>query len=357
MSERAAPTPGGARVDARRLVAFLSDVYAAAGLPAADAAACAAQTADAELRGVASHGCVRVGVFVERLRRGTINPAPDVRVVRERAGWALLDGDRGMSAVAGRRAMERAIVSASANGVGAAGVRRVSHTGHVAWFASMALERGMIGIVASSAAANMAPWGGAARLLGNNPIAIAVPSDGDVPVVFDMATSTVARGHVLLAATSGATIPEGWALDAEGRPTTDARRALDGTMLPLGGYKGAGLALVLELLTDALTGNVGDGDRPDWLASDREFLLSMLCIAIDPRACLGPEFGSIVAAVVARLKGSRLAAGFDAIRVPGEASAARARDATAHGVELPPALVRELDAIATRLGVRPLATA
>ncbi len=356
MSERTTSEAGGVRVDAGRLVAFLTDVYAAAGLPATDAAACAAQTADAELRGVVSHGCVRVGVFVERLRHDTVNPTPDVRVVRERPGWTLLDGDRGMSAVGGRRAMERAIVSAAANGIGAAGVRRVSHTGHVGWFASMALERGMIGIVASSAAANMAPWGGADRLLGNNPIAVAVPSDGEGPVVFDMATSTVARGHVILAAKRGDAIPAGWALDAEGRPTTDARRALDGTMLPLGGYKGAGLALALELVTDALTGNVDD-DRPDWLATDREFLLSMLCIAIDPRACLGPEFGSIVASIVSRLKGSRLADGFDAIRMPGESRGARARDAAAHGVVLAPALVGELDAIATRLGVRTLTAA
>jgi LDH2 family malate/lactate/ureidoglycolate dehydrogenase len=342
------------RVDAHRLAEFVTDVYAAAGLPAADAAACAAQTVDAERRGVASHGCVRLGVFVERLRRGTINPVPDVRLVRERPAWALLDGDRGMSAVGGRRAIECAMAKAAANGIGAAGVRRVSHTGHVGWFAAMALERGMIGIVASSAAANLAPWGGAERLLGNNPIAFAVPSDEPYALVFDMATSKVARGYVLLAAKTGDAIPEGWALDADGRPTTDARRAVAGTMLPLGEHKGAGLALVLELLTDALTGNAPDAARPDWLATDRDFLLSMLCIAIDPRACLGAEFAAIVSGVVGRLKASRLADGFDEIRIPGEASARRAREATVGGIALAPALVAELDAIAASLGVGPL---
>jgi LDH2 family malate/lactate/ureidoglycolate dehydrogenase len=345
------------RVDAIRLTEFLTDLYAAAGLPAADAASCAAQTVDAELRGVASHGCVRVAVFVERLRRGTINPTPDVRVVRELPGYALLDGDRGMSAVGGRRAMASAMAKASANGIGAAGVRRVSHTGHVGWFAAMALERRMIGIVASSAAANLAPWGGAERLLGNNPIAFAIPSDEPYSLVFDMATSKVARGYVLLAAKTGDAIPDGWALDADGRPTTDAWRAVAGTMLPLGEHKGAGLALVLELLTNALTGGLSEAERPDWLATDRDFVLSMLCIAIDPQAALGPEFASIVSGVVGRLKASRLAEGFDEVRMPGEASARRARESATRGIALAPVLVGELDALATALGVRPLGVA
>src|SRR5262249_31453466 len=161
----------------RRLHAFLASVFEAAGLVSDDAAACATQTVDAELRGIASHGCVRVPTFVERLRAGTINPAPRVTTVVELPGWVLLDGDRGMSAVVGRRAVDVALDKAAANGVGAAGVRRVSHTGHVGWFAAMALARGMIGVVASSATPNLAPSGGAERLVGNNPIAFAIPTD------------------------------------------------------------------------------------------------------------------------------------------------------------------------------------
>jgi LDH2 family malate/lactate/ureidoglycolate dehydrogenase len=349
--------PAGVRVEATRLADFLVALFGAAGLPPADAAACAAQTVDAELRGVASHGCVRTAVFLERLARGTVNATPAVRVVHELQGYALLDGDRGMSAVGGRRAMAVALDKAAANGIGAAGVRRVSHTGHVGWFAAMALARGMIGVVASSAAANLAPWGGADRLVGNNPIAFAIPSSGDVPVLFDMATSKVARGYVLLAARTGTPIPEGWALDADGRPTTDAERAVEGTMLPLGDHKGYGLALVLGLLTNALTGNPPEVEQPDWLATDREFLLSMLCIAIDPRQCLGPEYATVVGGVVARLKASRLAEGFDEVRIPGEASARRAREATVRGVTLAPALVGDLDRLAARLGVPALAAA
>jgi len=343
-----------ARVRPAVLAEHVTRLFTAAGLPATDAAACAAQTVDAELRGVGSHGCVRLRVFVDRLRRGTVNPTPDVRIVTDLPAYALLDGDRGMSAIGGAWAMEHAMAKAASNGVGAAGVRRVSHTGHVGWFARMALARGMIGIVASSATPNMAPSGGVERLVGNNPIAFAVPSAGAAPVVFDMATSKVARGWVLLAAKTGAPIPVDWALDADGRPTTDAQRAVDGTLLPVGEYKGFGLALVLGLLTDVLTGNAPEAERPDWLATDREFLLSMLCIAIDPNACLGAPFAAGVRDAVVRLKGSRAAEGADAVRIPGEAGVVREREAQAHGIALAPALVADLRELATTLGVPPL---
>lgn len=344
-----------ARVSADRLANFLARLYAAAGLSDADARACASQTVDAELRGVTSHGCVRVAVFVERLARGTVNPAPRVTTLVDLPAWTLLDGDRGMSAVGGGRAMEAAIAKAATQGIGAAAVRRVSHTGHVGWFASMALSRGMIGIVASSAAANLAPWGGADRLVGNNPIAFAIPRADDDPVVFDMATSTVARGYVLLAAKTGAPIPEGWALDADGRPTTDARRAAAGTMLPLGGYKGAGLALVLGLLTNALAGNAAEAEQGDWLDAGGELSLALLCVAIDPRACLGGDYAAAVREHVARLKTSRLAPGFDEIRIPGEATARRMREHAGQGIAIAPAVRAELDGLAARLGVAPLA--
>jgi len=342
------------RVSAAALETFLGRVYEAAGLPAADAAACAAQTVDAELRGIASHGCVRVGVFVERLRMGTINPRPAIATVIDLPAYALLDGDRGMSAVVGRRAMDLAMTKAGAAGIGAVAVRRVSHTGHVGYFAGMALARRMIGIALSSATANLAPWGGAERLVGNNPLAIAVPSRQAYPIVFDMATSKVARGYVLVAAKGGDPIPEGWALDESGSPTTDAARAAAGSMLPLGEHKGYGLALVLGLLTNALSGNPPEAAQPDWLETDREFLLSMLLVAIDPVRCLGEDYEGAVDAVVGRIKGSRLAPGFDEIRIPGEGAHRRRRDALASGIALAPAVERELDELATRLGVAPL---
>ena len=343
------------RVDAEELLRYLSRVYEALGLSAPDAGACAAQLVDAELRGVSSHGCVRFGVFVERLRNGTANPRPRVRTITDLPAFRLLDGDYGMSAVVARRAMRAAIEKAEAGGVGAAAIRRSSHTGHIGYFAAMALERGMIGVVISGAVGNLAPWGGAERMIGNNPVAFAIPSGQEYPVLFDIATSRVARGYVLLAAKAGEPIPEGWALDPSGSPTTDAALAARGTMLPLAEHKGYGLALMFTFLTGALSGNGFDADQPDWLEKEEPLGLPMFALAIDPDRCLGGDYRAAVDAAIARIKASGLAPGFDEIRIPGEGAHRRYRAALAGGVPLKEALVQDLDRIAEEVGAQPLA--
>ncbi|MDA1001066.1 MAG: Ldh family oxidoreductase [bacterium] len=333
---------------------FLRRAYAALGLPEADAEKCASQMLDAELRGVKSHGCVRFGVFAERLRKGTVNPRPEVKTLSDLPGYALLDGDMGMSAVVARQAVEAAMDKAAKNGIGAAGIRRTSHTGHIGYFAAMMLQQNMIGIIISGAAANLAPWGGRGRMLGNSPIAFAIPSRQEFPIIFDMATSKVARGYVLLAAKAGEDIPEGWALDPEGNPTTDAALAAKGTMLPLGDHKGYGLSLMFSFLTAALTGNGFDADQPDWVDADQPFSLPLLAIAIDPTQSLGENYKGAVDETVRRLKASERAGGFDEIRIPGEASHRRYKESLARGVALKGPLFEELARIASELGIAPL---
>lgn len=342
------------RVGAKALQDHLARVYRAVGLPEADAQMCAAQIVDAELRGVRSHGCVRFGVFVERLRNGTANPRPRVRTITDLPAFSLLDGDYGMSAVVGRRAAEVAIDKAKACGIGAAAIRNSSHTGHIGYFAAMALEHGMIGVVISGAVGNLAPWGGSERMIGNNPVAFAIPSSQEYPILFDIATSRVARGYVLLAAKAGEPIPEGWALDPAGNPTTDAALAARGTMLPLADYKGYGLALMFTFLTGALSGNGFDADRPDWLDKEAPFGLPMLIMAIDPDRCLGGDYKAAVDEAVARIKASGLAPGFDEIRIPGEGAHRRYRAALSEGLALKEALAQELDRIAAEAGAAPL---
>jgi LDH2 family malate/lactate/ureidoglycolate dehydrogenase len=300
---------------------------------------------------------VRFGVFAERLRRGTANPRPNITTVTDLPAFSLLDGDLGMSAVVASRAMEVAMEKAEASGIGAAAIRRSSHTGHIGYLAAMALQKGMIGIVISGATGNLAPWGGAERLLGNSPIAFAIPSSQEFPIIFDMATSKVAKGYVLLAAKSGEPIPEGWALDPEGQPTTDAALGAKGTMLPLGDYKGYGLALMFSFITSALSGNGFDAEQPEWTETDKQFALPMLAIAIDPERCLGGDYQAAVDETVREIKSSRLAPGFDEIRIPGEGAHRRYRDALAGGINLKPALIEDLNRIANELGVRPLSNA
>ncbi|MFQ5895794.1 MAG: Ldh family oxidoreductase [Nitrospinota bacterium] len=339
------------RVSAEALHQFLRSLYVAQGLPEEDASLSAEQTVDAELRGVTSHGCVRVGTFLQRLAGGTIKAHPRIRVSQDLPAYQLIEGDDAMGAVAGAWAMEAACEKAKSAGVAAAGVRSCSHAGHIGWLAEKALAHGQIGIVISAAAANLAPWGGAERILGNNPIAFAIPSSQPHPLLFDMATSKVARGYVILAAKTGEPIPEGWALDAEGKPTTDARAALRGTMLPVGDYKGYGLALMFSMLTGALTGSQFDADLPDWLDLSQPFRLSLFALAINPARCLGDEFASRVDAIASRIRGSRLAPGFREIRLPGEGSGRRKEAATREGILLKEALWRELAGHAERLGV------
>ena len=250
--------------------------------------------------------------------------------------------------------MEVAIEKAKTGGIGAAAIRKSSHTGHIGYFAAMALEHGMIGMVISGAVGNLAPWGGSDRMIGNNPVAFAVPSNQEYPILFDIATSKVARGYVLLAAKSGEPIPEGWALDPSGNPTTDAALAAKGTMLPLGDYKGYGLALMFTFLTGALTGNGFDADQPDWLETDKPFGLPMFAMAIDPERCLGGDYKAAVDEAVTRIKASGLAPGFDEIRIPGEGAHHRYQAALSGGIMLKEALARDLDRIAAEVGVAPL---
>ncbi len=340
-------------IQATALKEFLSRAYASLGLPVEDAEKCAVQTVDAELRGVGSHGCVRFGVFVDRLRKGTANPRPKIRTVTDLPSFTLLDGDLGMSAVVASRAMETAMEKASAAGFSATALRRSSHTGHIGYFAAMALKKGMIGIVISGAAGNLAPWGGVERMIGNNPVAFAIPSRQEYPIIFDMATSKVARGYVLLAAKAGEPIPEGWALDPDGNPTTDAALGARGTMLPLGDYKGYGLALMFSFLTSALTGNGFEADQADWLDSEGEFALPMLAIAIDPDKCLGGDYQAAVGETIRRIKTSRLAPGFDEIRIPGEGSHRKYLQSLKEGIRLKRPVCDELNRIAGELNVEP----
>ena len=338
---------------AENLHAFLVRAYEALGLPPSDAAKCASQTVDAELRGVGSHGCVRFEVFADRLLRGTANPRPHLTTITDLPAFSLLDGDLGMSAVVGRQAMEVAMEKADAGGFGAAALRRSSHTGHIGYLAALALKKGMIGIVISGAAGNLAPWGGAGRLIGNNPIAFAIPSNQEFPIIFDMATSKVARGYVLLAAKTGEPIPEGWALDPEGHSTTDAALGAKGTMLPLGEHKGYGLALMFSFLTSALSGNGFEADQPDWLETEHPFAQPLLAIAIEPVRCLGGDYQAAVDKTVRQIKESRLAPGFDEIRIPGEGAHRRYINSLEYGIPLKKALLEDLCRIADELNIAP----
>ena len=208
----------------------------------------------AELRGVDSHGLVRLPVYARRIQKGVVNARPDIRIASRTGATALLDGGNGLGPVVGSRAMDEALALAATYGTGFVGVRHSNHFGPAAYYVEKAIAAGCVGLAISNAPPNMAPFGGKTRFLGTNPLAIGIPAGRESPLIFDASTSVVARGKIIVAAQTGKAIPEGWAVDPEGHPTTDANLALAGAVLPFGGPKGSALSFIIDIACGVLTG-------------------------------------------------------------------------------------------------------
>lgn len=248
------------------LLEFGTRVLEAAGSPRAEAAVVAESLLEADARGVASHGYTRLGAFAERLRRGIVRPGVRGKVVRDAPAFLHIDGENGMGISVARHAMTLCIERARTNGCCFAAINHANHFGIAAYYTLQAVDAGMVGIAMSNAPASTVPIGGRVPKLGTNPFAVAVPAGRRVPFCLDMATSVVAQGKVILAHQQGAkSIPSGWAVDPEGRPTTDPTAALKGAMLPFGGAKGYGIALMIDLFCGALAGaNTGTTINSFW---------------------------------------------------------------------------------------------
>jgi len=313
--------------------------------------------AASDLSGADGHGVFRLPQYIRRIKAGGLNTAPDIRVIRRSKAAALIDGDNGLGSLVVARAVETAIDLARDNGVGWAGVRRGNHAGAAAVYAAMPLAHDMIGVYFAVGNANhLPPWGGIDMLLSTNPIAIAVPAFEEPPLVLDMATTVAAYGKVKVAAQQGKTMPEGWMIDREGRPLTDPNRADDGFLLPIGGYKGAALALMFGLLAGTLNGAANGADVVDFNKDDVAPTNTgqAICV-IDIKAFAEPaQFKRQVDAVIRQLHGSALLPGFDRIRLPGEDRHRRIAEHQATGIPIPPELGAALDKMAADLKITPL---
>jgi LDH2 family malate/lactate/ureidoglycolate dehydrogenase len=224
-------------------------------VPAEDAREVSGCLTKADLRGVDSHGMVRLPVYARRLQAGVVKPRPAIEVVASRTAAALVDGDNGLGPVVASRAMEAALGLARDNGTGFVGVRNSNHFGPAAYYVEKAVHQGCIGLAISNAPPNMAPYGGRSRFLGTNPVAVGVPAGKEQPLIFDASTSVVARGKIIVAAHSKKTIPEGWAIGPDGYPTTDPEQGLAGAVLPFGGAKGSAISFIIDILCGVLTGS------------------------------------------------------------------------------------------------------
>jgi LDH2 family malate/lactate/ureidoglycolate dehydrogenase len=307
----------------------------------------------ADLHGIGTHGLMRLKHYVERVQAGGIDPSATVECVREAPASALLDGGNGFGAVVTTRAMDVALEKAAMQGTAAVVARNMNHFGAAAYYATMASERGMVGIVMVNVTASMAPTGGMSLIVGNNPIAFAFPSAGDDPIVFDAATSRSSWGSLFRAAQRNETLAEGAFLGADGLPTTDPETVMQGGSLqPIEGYKGYGLALCIGLLTGVLGGGKFDSEiahpyRVLTARGDNSALV--LAISIDHFA--GREaFARRASALGDEIRSGPRAPGGDTIMVPGDREHAVARSRRTH-VLLEARTVSELEGLAHELDV------
>jgi L-2-hydroxycarboxylate dehydrogenase (NAD+) len=345
-------------VSLQRLTDFIREALTVLGLPPADAQTVAALMAEADLQGSDGHGVTRLPQYARRIKAGGFNVKPDIQVVRDLPGTALINGDNGMGHLIMKRATELAIEKARHTGIAWVNAQFSNHAGPASLYASMPLAHDMIGLYFAVGNANhLPPWGGLDMLLSTNPIAVAVPAGREKPIVLDMATTVAAYGKVKTKALRGETMPVGWMIDREGKPLTDPKRADEGMLLPLGGmeagYKGYGLALIIGLLAGTLGGAAMGKDVIDFNHDDDSVTNTGQAIAVVNVAAFGDVdvFKASVDTLIADLRGSSRMTGVDRIYVPGERSfetrVRRSRD----GIPIAPALMQGLDKLAGELGI------
>jgi uncharacterized oxidoreductase len=339
-------------VEARGLERLTRDIFVACGVPEDDAAWVATLLVRANLRGHDSHGVIRVPSYVRGLRSGAVNPTPAIRVEGESETVARVDGDRGLGQVVARHGMLLAMDRARRWGLGAVTLRRTAHVGRLADYTEMAAAAELIGMmwVNAPTALSVAPWGGAARRLGTNPHAVAVPGPkGRVAMSLDFATSVFAEGKLRVKLNRGEAVPPGVILDGMGRPTTDPTAFYadpPGMLLPMAGHKGYGLALVVEVLAGILSGTGAARAEPGPVQN------GALMVCLDPRRFLPlEEFHRHVEALFEFVRSAPLAEGAEAILIPGEPEARSERERGARGIPVEEATWRQLVACAAEVGV------
>jgi len=348
---------------------FTKEVFVRVGMPSEDAEAEAGALIWANLRGVDSHGVLRIPWYVENVDKGVMNPKPNIQVIKETPATLFVEADRAMGPVVTIFVVNLVMEKAKKAGIGWALIRNLTHQGALGYYSQMMAKKDMAGIVFVCNPPNMAPYGAKVAGVHNSPIAISVPAKRHHPLNLDMATSVVAGGKLWLAVDKNVSIPEGWALDKEGKPTTDPRNV--GALLPFGGPKGSGLALMFECLSSVMAGNpvlepalLGKEIEPEAEGKKVE--------AIGERLSYVPRHiqNSVVAAVdistftevesykehidnlIDGLKALPKAEGFSEIFVPGEPEERTFDERSRNGIPLPEGTVRNLRSIAERFGVK-----
>jgi len=337
--------------EAADLLDFVKASAQALGVPPQDATILAQHLVDAELRGHQSHGVSRLLMYSERIRQGTMTPVTQLETVSDSGTVVVLDGHDGIGQVIALKAAQLAVERARKHGLAAVGVRYSNHFGTAAYYSREIASHKCLGLITTNASPAMAPWGGKAAAVGNNPWSIAAPAGRYGEVVLDIANTVVARGKIREASREGRSIPPGWALDAEGRETTDPDAALAGMVLPIGGHKGYGISFMMDVLAGVLTGSASGQQVSGSFEADRRSGVGPFCLALDIARFLDVEvFEARMEQLVDELKAVPTADRTTEILYPGEPEQ-RALEQSKGVVSLSDEAVEQLAALGSALGV------
>jgi LDH2 family malate/lactate/ureidoglycolate dehydrogenase len=343
------------RIEPDALIDFASEVYEKAGVPAADARLISDTLVQADLWGHQSHGVLRLGWYLARIRTGAMSAVTEPEFVMDRGGVAVVDGHDGVGQVLATFAMKEAIRRAKLHGIGAVGVRNSNHFGTAMYYSLMAPRQACVSMLTTNASPSMAPWGGREKIVGNNPWSIAAPAGRHAPMMLDIANTGVARGKVYLARQRGESIPAGWAINAAGEPTTDAQEAIDGIILPMAQHKGYVIAMLMDMLAGVLTGSGFGAQVNGPYQAEKKSHCGHLVIAMDVAAFQAPsEFDARMEQLIAAIKAVPVAKGFDEVFYPGEIEARNDVKHRAEGIALPGDTLADLRKVASETGVSAL---
>ena len=340
------------RINADKLTDFATAVYTGAGMPERDARFVADTLVQADAWGHQSHGVLRLGWYLDRIKNGVMKPVTQPEFIVDAGSIAVIDGHDGVGHVITDLATREAIKRAKAHGLGAVGVRMSNHFGTCMYYTRMGTQEGCAMFLTSNGGPAMAPWGGRKKIIGTNPWSVATPAGRHPPFLMDMANTGVARGKIYLARNKRQAIPEGWAIDKDGAPTTDPQSAIDGIILPMAGHKGYAIAMMVDVLSGVLTGsgflsNVHSPYKTDEKSNCGHFMIAIDITKFMPLA----DFNARMEQYIAEIKSVPLAKGYDEVFYPGEMEAnndiANRRD----GLALPDDTLADLARIARETGL------
>lgn len=336
------------------LSAFIARAFVAVGISDDDSKKIARLMASADLQGSDGHGVIRLPQYVKRILAGGINKHPKIEAHSTAQAVAVVDGDNGMGHLVVSKAVDLAIEKARTQGVAWVGTRNSNHAGPASLYATMPVKHDMIGLYFAVGNANhLPPWGGMDMLLSTNPISAGIPAGKENPIVLDMATTVAAYGKVKAKAKAGQMMPEGWMIDRQGQPLLDPKRSEEGFLLPIGGYKGYGLALIVGILAGTLQGAAMGKDVIDFNKDHVTPTNTGQAILVLNLAAFGGSelFKGAIDTLIRDIKGSQRLPNVERIWLPGEQSHARRMDYAEHGIPIAAGVVKELASLSSDLGI------